>query len=203
LAEERNERWVPIALAALAVAYVVYLFRDSIDIPFDRLGKYVGTVFYAAAPVFAVLIQMIQRRRRRRLRAEHEKKMVREGVLREERDVSAKIGGRWSGGAFRADVSMTRAALYVVDRSARKDPMRFPFVRERPEDAGIVDAEFRPDAEGESAILVRIEGTASNALLIVTPNAESWWIDIRRRVGKSVDRWSRSMRHDGEDVKAA
>jgi hypothetical protein len=204
LAEERNERWVLFALAALAVAYVIYWYRDSIHISFGRLGKYAGTVSYAAAPLFAVFAQTIQRRRRRGLRAKLEQTRVGEGVLREERDVAVKLGGRWGGGAFRADVSLTRAALYVIDRSARKDPMRFPFGRVLPKEQEIVDADFLPDVGGEPAFLVRVKGaTTSSSILIATAQAETWWIDIRRRVGKSTDRWSQVRQGDNEGAGAA
>ena len=58
---ERDERWVYVVLALLAIAYVIYKYGTSLEIPdvsFRGFGKVATTLPYLAATFFGVLFQM-------------------------------------------------------------------------------------------------------------------------------------------------
>ncbi len=189
MAEERNERWVYVALGILALAYVVYRYHDSIDIPLGRIGKIAPTLGYAAAPLFAVLTQVWRRRKSKEAKEAWQKGILREGLAREERGITMRFVNGKLGGSFTADISLTRAALYVLDVSGRRDPMRFPLSRDRPEDLGVVDVEMTPSERGgQSTVRIRVTGPTSYTIHFVSAHGEWWWVDVRRALGMSTDR---------------
>ncbi len=189
MAEERNERWVYVALGILALAYVVYRYHDSIDISPGRIGKLAPTLGYAIAPLFAVLTQVWRRKKSKEAKEAWQKGILQEGLVREERAVTARFVNGKLGGSFTADVTLTRAALYVFDVTGRRDPMRFPLSRERQEEFGVVDVEMTPaERGGRSTVRIRVTGPSSYTIRFESAHGEWWWIDVRRRLGMSTDR---------------
>lgn len=189
MAEERNERWVYVALGILALAYIVYRYHDSMDISLGRLRKLVPTLGYAVAPLFAVLTQVWRRKKSKAAKEAWQRGILQEGLTREERGVTMRFINGKLGGSFAADVSLTRAALYVFDATGRRDPMRFPLLRDRQEDLGVVDVEMRPsEGGGQSTIRIRVTGPTTYTIQFVSSHGEWWWVDIRRALGKSTDR---------------
>ena len=131
LNHERDERWAYVALAVIVVGYIVYKFVGSSDftglsirLPELNLGKLGKSLPYLAAPLFAVLSEVVRRRKARAVREKWESRVRTEGLLREEENLKVRLtdGAR---GSVQADVRLTRAALYVIDSSGRRDPMRF------------------------------------------------------------------------------
>jgi hypothetical protein len=188
LAEERNERWVLVALAVLAVAYVVYRYRDSIDIDLSSLAKPARSLGYFVAPLLAVLTQIWKRRKTKAAREGWEKGILQEGLVRRERGLRARLVNGKQGGAFPAEVSLTRAALYLFDDSGRRDPMRFPLLRETLKDFGLSDVRVDPGGEGGQAwVRIRVTGPSSFGVEFLSAHGEHWWVDVRRAIGKSAD----------------
>jgi hypothetical protein len=189
LAQERDERWVYIALAILAVAYAVYAFRDSIDLSrlsFDWIRKLGGTASYGLATVFAVAFQIWNKRRLERARKKWEESIKLEGFLREEPGVKVALseGAR---GSFKADVQLTRSALYLFDRGARREPMRLPMTPSSARDSTVADVTLGPGAaSGRRTVRVRVRGAAAFRIEFEAPDAEGWRTDLLRALGRSV-----------------
>ena len=75
LAHERDERWVYVALAVLALAYIIYRYRESIDLPvvsLRSLRKLGTTAPYVLATFFGIFFQAWNRRRFERIRKKWE-----------------------------------------------------------------------------------------------------------------------------------
>jgi hypothetical protein len=90
-------------------------------------------------------------------------------------------------GSFQADVYLTRSAFYLFDRGGRREPMRFPLTASSARDAAVVDASLAPGAaQGARAVRVHIRGPAPVEIEFQTPDAEGWWTDLRRSLGRSV-----------------
>lgn len=199
MAQERDERWVYVALGVLAVAYILYRTGASIRIPTRELrglGKFAS---YGLAPLFAVLFQLWSRKRAAALKNKMEADILLEGTLREEADVRARFANGRGGGVFAADVRLTRAALYVFDRSGRRDPMRFSVRGDAARESRIVDAELLPGASPDVDVVhVDIGGPRKFAVEFTSGHAESWWVELRRALGRSTYRRSVTADSGGE-----
>lgn len=186
---ERDERWAYVALAVLAVAFIAYTFRDSIDLSrasFDWIKKLGGTAPYALATLFGVFFQMWNRRRLERVRKKWEADIRAEGLLREGSDLKVVFGGG-AKGSLRADVRLTRSAFYIFDRGGRREPMRFPLTPSSARDPAIVGVSLMSDAtQGARAVQIRIRGPAPFQIEFRTPDADGWSADLRRALGTSV-----------------
>lgn len=184
MAQERDERWVYVALAVLAVAYVVYRYRGSIDLPdvslrsFRKIG---GTIPYLFATLIGVFFQAWGRRKADRARRKMEADASLEGVVRQATDVTALYGGQKRQSA-QVDIIMTRAALYVFDRARRRAPARLAFGGA----GGVAGAALRPGPAGGPR-MVRVLAGSGDDFQFATPDAESWWTGIRRALGQSAD----------------
>ncbi len=189
LPQERDERWVYVALAVLAVAYVVYRYGTSVDLPdvsFRKLGKLTTALPYLAATFFGVFFQMWGRKKQAAARKRMEEGLVREGALRQAEGVTVHVGLRRKQ-SFEADIFLTRVALYVFDRARKRDPMRIPTQRASGT-AFIEDASLeRGASEGPPTVRVQLGGVAGWPLLFSVPDAVAWWMDIRSAIGKSTD----------------
>ncbi len=199
---ERDERWAYVALAALVVAYIVYRITVSADftglsirglsihLPELNLGKFGKSLPYLFAPLFAVVSELIRRKKARTIREEWERRARTEGVLRKEEDVKVKLthGAR---GSVQADVRLTRAALYVIDRGGRRNPMRFVFLRSADSDIAVLDVSLLGGATPAlRRVRVRMGGAARFVLEFESREGEAWWSSLRHALGKSTDRES-------------
>lgn len=186
---ERDERWVYVVLAILAIAFVAYTFRDSIDVSrasFDWVRRLGGTAPYALATLFGIFFQVWNRRRLERLRKKWEADMRAEGLLRQGTDLKV-VFAEGARGSLRADVYLTRSAFYLFDRGGRREPMRFPLTASSARDAAVVDASLAPGAApGGRAVRVYVRGPAPIQIEFRAPDAEGWWTDLRRALGRSV-----------------
>ena len=147
---ERDERWAYVALAVLVVGYIVYriavssgftapsMSRPSIHLPELNLGRFGKSLPYLFAPLFAVISELVRRKKAKAVREKWESRARSEGFLREEKNVKVRLtdGAR---GSVQADVRLTRAAFYVIDRGGRRDPMRFVFLRSSDSDVVVLD----------------------------------------------------------------
>ncbi len=195
LPHERDERWVYVALAVLAIAYVVYRYGPSFNLPgqlphvrpsFHKLGKALSTLPYLAATLIGVFFQFWGRRKRAEARKRMEAQLVQEGPVRQGHSITVRVGRRL-GSSYDADLHLTRAALYVLDTAGKRDPLRIPL--RRSEGAFVEDASLTPAASGGyPAVMVTIGGPARKELFFSSSDATAWWEDIRRALGKSVER---------------
>ncbi|MFH1502429.1 MAG: hypothetical protein ABIG03_05215 [Candidatus Eisenbacteria bacterium] len=189
MTHERDERWVYVALAVLAVAYVVYKYRTSLELPdinFRGFGKVASTLPYLAATFFGVFFQMLNRKKQVAARKRMEEGLSMEGALRRSEAVPVRVG-RKRGQSYVADVFLTRAALYVFDSARKRDAMRVPTQR-GVEALYIENASLEPDAAGGAPTLtVQLGGSTGSALTFTLPDAVAWWMDIRGALGKSTD----------------
>jgi hypothetical protein len=191
---ERDERWVYVALAVLAIAYVVYKFGPSVDLPsqfprvkpsFHGLGKVLSTVPYLAATLIGVFFQFWGRRKRAEARKHMEAQLVQEGPIRQGQAITVRVGRRL-GSSYDADLHLTRAALYVLDTTGKRDPLRIPL--RRSEGAFVEDASIVPAAgDGYPTVIVTIGGPARKELFFTSPEATAWWMDVRKALGKSAE----------------
>lgn len=188
---ERDERWVYVALAVLAILYVIYKYGSSIDLPrmnvsFHGLGKAFSAIPYLAATLIGVFFQVWGRKKRAEAHKRMEAELVREGPIRQAQGITVRAGRRL-GGSFQADIHLTRSALYVLDSAGKRDAMRIELRRS----AGgvyVEDASLRPASDGgQPIVLVTIGGTSRQMLAFSTPDASAWWMDIRGALGKSTD----------------
>jgi hypothetical protein len=191
LPRERDERWVYVALAILAVAYAVYAFRDSIDLSrfsFDWAKKLGGTASYGLATVFAIFFQIWNKRRLERVRKKWEDGIKIEGQLRQGLGLKVAFTGG-AKGSLKADVHLSRSALYLFDRGGRREPMRFPVTASSPRDAVLAGvAASREAGAGGRAVRIDIQGPSPFRIEFVTPDAEGWEADILRALGRSPRR---------------
>ncbi len=207
MAQERDERWTYVALAVLIVAYVVYRYRGSIDfsklsLPLGRLKPLGATVPYVLASVFGVLFQLWNRRRIAALRQRLEDSLRFEGLVRQGPDVQILFGGG-ARGSLRADVYLTRAALYVFDKGGRRDPMRIPLERGSPVGPSVVDAVLVPkDSAGGQLVRIVVGGRTGFSIEFAGPDAGGWWADIRKALGKSSDAEAYLEEREREDREA-
>lgn len=194
---ERDERWAYVALAALVVAYIVYRITVgsdftglSIRLPELNLGRFGKSLPYLFAPLFAVVSELIRRKKARAIREEWERRARTEGVLRKEENVRVKLtdGAR---GSVQADVRLTRAALYVIDRGGRRNSMRFVFLRSADSDIAVLDVSLLGGATPAlRRVRVRMGGAARFVLEFESREGEAWWSSLRHALGKSTDRES-------------
>jgi hypothetical protein len=193
MTHERDQRWAYIALGVLACAYVIYRLYTSeggalptVDLSGVKLGELGKAMPYVVAPFIAVLTEYFRRRRAREARRQWEARVRTEGFVRDEENVEVGIveGGR---GAFTADVRLTRAALYMFDRSGRRDPVRFVLGSPGRSETAVVDARLvRGKGEGRPRVRVATSGPAGLTFEFTSAAAEAWWSDIRRSLGKST-----------------
>ena len=185
------------ALAVLAAAYVAYRFVLSAgpDALLDRLravdlGRFGKTLPYLAAPLFAVLSEIIRRGKARSVRETWEKRSRDEGFVRGEDNLKVRFveGGR---GSVQGAVRLTRAALYILDNAGRREPMRFVLKRSSTVEPAVLDVSLR---EGRSPELRRVRVDASDAagssfaFEFESREGEAWWSSLRRSLGRSTDR---------------
>ncbi len=207
MTHERDERWAYIALIVLVAAYVAYRFwpasgaegfagieglKDlSIRLPDINLGRLGRNLPYLAAPLFAVLSEIIRRRKARAIREAWERNSQIEGFVRGEDDLKIRFveGGR---GSIQSDVRMTRAALYLLDRGGRRDPMRFAFRRSEPAEPIVEGAEVR---EGKTTETRRVRVTVGESadgkrfsFEFESTAGEAWRSSLLRALGKDPDR---------------
>ena len=195
MSHERDERWAYVALAVIAVGYIAYRFAGSFDftglsirLPELNLGKFGKSLPYLAAPLFAVLSEVIRRRKAKGVREEWERRVRTEGLLREEENLKVRLtdGAR---GSVQGDVRLTRAALYVIDSGGRRDPMRFVFLRSADSDVAVLDASLLEGRTPElRRVRVRVGGAARFVLEFESRQGEAWWTSLRHSLGKSADR---------------
>lgn len=187
--DERDERWVYVALAILAVAYVVYRYRGSVDLPdlsFHGLRKVAGTLPYLVATFFGVFFQIWGRRKQAADRKRMEEELLREGSVRQAQGVMVQLGRRRMQ-SFEADLHLTRAALYVFDTAGKRAPMRVQ-IRRSTHGAFVEDASIEAGAgDGPPVVIVAMGGPARQSLGFSTSDAKGWWVDIRGALGKSTD----------------
>ena len=112
-----------------------------------------------------------------------------EGVLREEDDVRIRFvpGGR--GATMQTDLKLTRAALYLIDKSGRRQPMRFALFRESSGGAVVTDVALSEGPSPERGMVrVTMSGTPDFEIQFVSLQSEAWWSSIRRAMGKTAKR---------------
>jgi hypothetical protein len=204
LPRERDERWVYVALVILALAYAVYRFRGSIDLSrmsFDWVRSLGGTIPYALATVFGVGFQFWNRRRLERVRRKFEVGIRTEGALREAPDLKVVFAGG-ARGSFKADVHLTRSALYLFDRGGRREPMRFPMRPSSARDSAVEGVTLSDGAgQGESVVQVHIRGPAPFRIEFQAPDAAAWQADLLRAMGRSVPAAVRAAAVEPEEAR--
>ncbi|MEA3408881.1 MAG: hypothetical protein U9Q95_00880, partial [Candidatus Eisenbacteria bacterium] len=130
----------------------------------------------------------IRKKKAKAVREEWERRARTEGLLRSEDNVKVKLtdGAR---GSVQADVRLTRAALYVIDRGGRRDPMRFVFLRSAGTDVELLDVSVLEGSAPElRRVRVRVGGAARFVVEFESRMGEAWWSSLRHALGKSVDR---------------
>jgi hypothetical protein len=116
------------------------------------------------------------------------KRILNEGLLHEERDVGVRLASSGGGASFRADLSLTRAAFYLFDRSGRREPMRLGMGREREQDFAVSEVVMGAVGErGEATVRVRVEGPSAFWIEFGSGQAGTWWTELRRATGRSSD----------------
>lgn len=197
---ERDERWAYVALGVLVVGYIVYRIAVgsgftgpsmrglSIHLPELNLGRFGKSLPYLFAPLFAVISELVRRKKAKAVREEWESRSRSEGFLREEKNVKVRLtdGAR---GSVQADVRLTRAAFYVIDRGGRRDPMRFVFLSSSDSDVVVLDVSIDKGRTPElRRVRVRMGGAARLVLEFESRHGEAWWSSLRHSLGKSADR---------------
>jgi hypothetical protein len=201
---ERDDRWVYVALAILAIAYIVYRRSGTIRVDLKELRRLGSVLPYALPPLIAVLVNVYTKRRAARARAEWEKIALNEGILREELNVKASAGGGLAGGVFAADLRLTRAAFYVFDRTHRRSPLRILIRRDTSEQLGVGSVALTPgDSEGRRVLRVDVEGPKTFSIEILSQDSEGWWRGVRRAQGKSTKLVDRAEPLGDEGIEAA
>jgi hypothetical protein len=196
LVYERDERWAYVVLVLLVAAYIVYRFvplsgpSELIDrlrgIELGRLGKMLP---YLAAPLFAVLSEFLRRKKAGAVREAWERSSRAEGFVRGEEDLKVRFveGGR---GTIEGAVRLTRAALYMIDKGGRRDPLRFALTRSDTASPVVLDASLHEGrAPGLRRVRVAIGDADGNRFAIEFESREAvaWWSSLRRAIGKSTD----------------
>ena len=187
MAEERNERWVLFALAAIAIGYFIVHKHDVIALDRKMIGKFTSAIPYAAAPLFAILSTIWKKRKAAAARKQWDEAAVREGIVREESGIKVRLVNGKRNRPFRADVRLTRTALYVLDKSGKRDPMRFLINLESVNELGIFDVRLGRRGGGPVIVTVQIVGRAKMGVELTSFNPEGWWVDIRRALRLSSD----------------
>jgi hypothetical protein len=163
----------------------------SIRLPDINLGRLGKNLPYLAAPLFAVLSEILRRRKAKAVREAWERNSQIEGFVRGEDNLKVRFveGGR---GTLQSDVRMTRAALYLLDRGGRRDPLRFAFTRSEAKEPVVLDVTLR-DGKTPEARKVRVtigESADGHGFMIEFESmmGEAWRSSILRALGKSSDR---------------
>lgn len=187
MAEERNETWVYFALAALGIAYLVY--RSDFDFDFDpKVLRRLGSPFaYLIPTVFAVLFGWWQRRQAAAALEKLEGRLLNEGLLAKASGARVRLTKGSRGGAFRAEIRLTRAALYVVDAGGRRGVMRYPFRRETAAESAITDVRIVGTPEKGRRVVVEIVGPETSSVELSLETPERWWGQIRSALGRSTE----------------
>jgi len=184
--QERDERWVYVALGILAIAYLVYRLRGSIDIDLKSLGKYAGGLAYVVPTLFAVVFGLWNRKRTAAMREEWEKQLLAEGLTRQESRVKTRIHARRGGGSLAADLRLTRVALYIFDTGGRREPMRFPFHRATAGEAAITGVDVGDGSGPTRQVRISLTGPTPMVVEFVSSQAGGWLSDIRGHVGRDA-----------------
>ncbi|MBC8450606.1 hypothetical protein H8D73_00150 [bacterium] len=184
---ERDERWVLFALAAIAVGYFIFLKHDVIQLDRRLISKLGSAIPYGAAPLFAVLSAIWKKRKAAEARRQWDEGALREGIVREETGVNVRFVNGKRTRPFRADVRLTRSAFYVLDKSGKRDPMRFVINLESVNELGVFDARLDRRGGGPVTVTVQIVGKAKMGVELTSVNSEGWWVDIRRALRLSSD----------------
>ncbi len=189
MAEERDERWVYVALAAIAVGYLVHANWETIvdRVSLRGIGRFTSSIGYLVAPLGAAALALYRRKKAEGTKREWEQQAFAEGIVREEQGVSGRKVDTKGRGTFRADLRLTRMALYVFDRSGRVEPMRLLVHMEAVTDLGLYDVEYEPGRAGGS-FTVRVVGKSKFGLRFESAQALGWWTDIRKVLGLPADR---------------
>jgi len=195
MAEERDERWMYVALGLIVAGYLVYHNWDAItdNVDLRRFGRMGSSIGYIVAPIVAAATAIARRRKTEGVRKLWEKTALTEGVIREERGVHAKVDGEKS--AFKADIRLTRNAFYVLDTAGRREHMRIMIHLDSVNDLGLFDAEYVPSASGGAgAFTIRVVGRATFGIRFASAQSLAWWTDVRKALGLRAD-----LRPTGED----
>ncbi len=188
MAEERDERWMYIALGLIIAGYLVYHNWDTIadNVNLRHLGRAGSSLAYIIAPIVAAATALARRRKMEAVLKQWEKTALTEGVIREERGVPAKIEGDKK--TFKADIRLTRNAFYVLDMTGRREHMRIMIHLDSVNDLGLFDAEYSPSASGGAgSFTVRVVGRSTFGIRFTSPQALAWWTDIRKALGLRAD----------------
>ena len=188
MAEERDERWMYVALGLIVVGYLVYRNWDAIagSVNLRHFGRVGSSVGYIVAPIIAAITAIARRRKTDGVRKLWEKTALTEGVVREERGVQAKIEGDKRG--FKADIRLTRNAFYILDTTGRREHMRIMVHLDSVNDLGLFDAEYFPSPSGGGgAFTVRVVGRSTFGIQFASAQSRAWWTDVRRALGLRAD----------------
>lgn len=186
--EERNETWVWFALAALAIAYFIMKRGFEFEFEFDPkiLRRFAGPLTYLVPTVFAVFFGFWQRRQAAAALERLEGQLLTEGLMKQESRVRTRLRNGIKGGAFTAELRLTRAALYVVDSSGRRGVMRYAFRRATSSDSAVRDAMLEGSAETGKRVAIEIVGPSDHTIEIRPEIPEQWWGSIRAALGRST-----------------
>lgn len=190
MSRERDERWAYVVLAVLLVAFVVYrgggaswFSGVSLKLPDIEAAPFVKNLPYLFAPLLAVLSEIWRRRRARALKVEWEMRARSEGLRREAEDVAVRFvsGAR---GTMRADARLTRAAMYLFDRSGRRSVMRLLLAGGGEGDHRVAGVSLTGGGPGERPRLrVSVKGPAAFEFEMASLDADGWWADLRNSPG--------------------
>jgi hypothetical protein len=191
LNHERDERWAYVALAVIAVAYIVYRYvgkEGFSDLDFrppdlrGGIGKLAKAIPYLAAPLFAVLSEIYRRRKARAMREEWDRRVREEGFIRRQDGVAVRLSEGVSG-KLQGDVLLTRVALYITDKSWHREPTRLVFEPSRKGEPLVEDVTVTPGTRPALAIVhVRVGGSAHFTAEFASEESEAWESDLRRRI---------------------
>lgn len=197
--KERDERWMLVALVVLAVAYVVYRLSTREGVSLDlgefgldirpalrRLGRGASFLGYLAPAAVAIFAHIFKRRRIESTRRELEETARREGLVRAESGVRARFATRKEKAKnyFKADIVLTRAALYVFDLGLSREPMVFSVHTSSPGLPAIREVSVVEGVSaGVSTIVVGLDDAESMTFRFQTSSGERWHSDILRAMG--------------------
>jgi len=190
MAEERDDRWMYVALGLIAVGYLVYANWDTIvsNVDLRRGARSISSIAYIVAPITAAIMGISRKRKTEAVRKKWEQAALVEGMIREERGVRAKVVGEKARGSYKADIRLTRNAFYILDPSGRHEHMRVLIHLDSVNDLGLFDAEYAgPTGGGGGTFTVRIVGRATFGVEFSSAQSLAWWTDIRRALGLTTD----------------
>jgi len=164
---------------------VGYHYWDAIveNLDLKHLSRFGSSIGYLIAPIAAVIMSLYRRRKTDAARKQWDAAARSEGVLREERGVRAKVVDGKGGGAFTADIRLTRNAFYILDTTGRRDPMRLMIHLDSVNELGLFDVEYAPAADGGGTFTVRVVGRATFGVRFMSAQSLAWWTDIRKALG--------------------